>query len=145
MSMFLFTQKIIDGEPIDVFNNGHHSRDFTYVGDIVAGVVRCCDRIAAPNPGWSGDRPDPGTSAAPYRLYNIGNHSPIQLLDYIRCIEKEVGKPARMNFLPMQPGEVPATFADVSDLQADIGFEPKTRIEDGVKRFVAWYREFYRK
>ena len=107
--------------------------------------MRCCDRIATPNPSWSGDKPDPGTSAAPYRLYNIGNHSPVQLMDYIACIEKAVGKTAIKNFLPMQPGDVPATFADVDDLKSDIGFAPKTPIEDGVKRFVAWYREYYRK
>ena len=108
-------------------------------------MVRCCDRVAGPNPSWSGENPDPGTSAAPYRLYNIGNHSPIQLMDYIACIEKAVGKTAIKNFLPMQPGDVPATFADVDDLKADTGFAPKTPIEDGVKRFVAWYREYYRK
>ena len=145
MSMFLFTERIINGDPIDVYNQGHHSRDFTYIDDIVAAVARCCDRIATPNPSWSGENPDPGTSAAPYRLYNIGNHSPIQLMDYIACIERAVGKTAIKNFLPMQPGDVPATFADVDDLKSDIGFAPKTPIEDGVKRFVAWYREYYRK
>ncbi|MGE0564823.1 MAG: NAD-dependent epimerase [Pseudolabrys sp.] len=145
MSMFLFTDKIIKGEPIDVFNEGKHQRDFTYIDDIVEGVVRSVDRIATPNPDWSSEEPDPGTSSAPYRLYNIGNHSPVRLMDYIACIEKAVGKTAKKNFLPLQPGDVPATYADVSDLKADIGFEPKTPIEDGVKRFVAWYREFYRR
>ena len=145
MALFLFTDKIIKGEPIDVFNNGQHARDFTYIDDIVQGVVRLSDKVATPNPAWSGDQPDPATSSAPYRLYNIGNHSPVQLLDYIACIEKAVGKTAKKNMLPMQPGDVPATFADVDDLKADIGFEPKTPIEEGVKRFVAWYRDFYRR
>ncbi len=145
MSMFLFTDKIIKGEPIDVFNHGHHARDFTFIDDIVQGVVRATDRVAAPNPAWSGDQPDPATSSAPYRLYNIGNHSPVQLMDYIACIEKAVGKTATKNMLPMQPGDVPTTFADIEDLKADIGFEPKTPIEEGVKRFVAWYRDYYRR
>ena len=144
MSMFLFTQRILAGEPIDVFNNGHHSRDFTYIDDIVSGVVRALDHVATPNPEWSGENPDPGTSSAPYRLYNIGNHSPVQLMDYIACIEQAVGKTAKKNFLPLQPGDVPATYADLDDLKAEIGFEPKTPIDEGVKRFVAWYREFYR-
>ena len=145
MSMFLFTDKIIKGEPIDVFNHGHHARDFTFIDDIVQGVVRATDKVATPNPAWSGDQPDPATSSAPYRLYNIGNHSPVQLMDYIACIEKAVGKTATKNMLPMQPGDVPATFADIEDLKADIGFEPKTPIEEGVKRFVAWYRDYYRR
>ncbi len=145
MSMFLFTDKILKGEPIDVFNNGDHARDFTFIDDIVEGVVRTADRITTANPDWSGQEPDPATSAAPYRLYNIGNHSPVRLMDYIACIEKAVGKTAAKNFLPMQPGDVPATYADVSDLKADAGFEPKTSIEDGVKRFVAWYRDFYKR
>jgi UDP-glucuronate 4-epimerase len=143
MSMFLFTDKIIKGEPIDVFNQGHHSRDFTYIDDIVQGVIRANDNVAMSNPDWSGDHPDPGTSAAPYRLYNIGNHTPVPLMDYIACIEKAVGKTAKKNFLPLQPGDVPATYADLTELKADIGFEPKTPIEDGVKRFVAWYRGHY--
>jgi UDP-glucuronate 4-epimerase len=145
MSMFLFTDKILKGEPIDVFNHGHHARDFTFVDDIAQGVVRATDKVATPNPAWSSDQPDPATSSAPYRLYNIGNHSPVQLMDYIACIEKAVGKTATKNMLPMQPGDVPATFADIEDLKADIGFEPKMPIEEGVKRFVAWYREYYRR
>jgi UDP-glucuronate 4-epimerase len=144
MAMFTFTDKIVKDEPIDVFNMGHHSRDFTYIDDIVQGVVRLCDRIASPNPSWSSDAPDPATSSAPYRLYNIGNHSPVQLLEYIACIEKAVGKTAKKNMLPMQPGDVPATFADVGDLKADIGFEPTTPIDLGVRRLVAWYRDYYR-
>jgi UDP-glucuronate 4-epimerase len=143
MSLFIFTDKIFKGEPIDVFNRGRHQRDFTYIDDIVQGVVRANDKIAAPNPAWSGDRPDPATSSAPYRLYNIGNHAPVHLMDYIACIEKAVGKTAVINMLPIQPGDVPATFADVEDLKADIGFEPKTSIEDGVRRFVAWYRDYH--
>lgn len=144
MSPFIFTQKIIAGEPIDVFNNGRHRRDFTYVDDVVEGVVRTLDRPAQPDPQWRSDAPDPATSSAPYRLYNIGNHTPVPLMDYIACIEKAVGKPATMNFLPMQPGDVPATYADVSELKAATGFEPKTSLEDGMRRFVAWYRDYYR-
>jgi UDP-glucuronate 4-epimerase len=144
MSMFLFTEKIIKDQPIDIFNEGRHSRDFTYIDDVVEAVVRVSDQIAKANPAWSGERPDPGTSSAPYRLYNIGNHAPVKLMDFIACIEKAVGKTAKRNFLPMQPGDVPATDADVAELTADIGFEPKTSIEDGVKRFVAWYRDYYR-
>ena len=140
-----FTDKIIKGEPIDVFNHGHHARDFTFIDDIVQGVVRATDKLAAPNLAWSGDRPDPATSSAPYRLYNIGNHSPVQLMDCIACIEKAVGKTATKNMLPMQLGDVPASFADIDTLKADIGFEPKTPIEEGVKRFVAWYRKYYRR
>ena len=144
MSPFIFTGKIIRGEPIDVFNQGRHARDFTYIDDIVQGVVRANDKVATTNPEWSGDRPDPATSSAPYRLYNIGNHAPIQLMDYVACIEKAVGRAAVVNMLPMQPGDVPATFADVEDLKADVGFEPKTPIEEGIRRFIAWYREYYR-
>jgi UDP-glucuronate 4-epimerase len=144
MSPFIFTGKIIRGEPIDVFNQGRHARDFTYIDDIVEGVVRANDKVADTNPKWSGDRPDPATSLAPYRLYNIGNHAPVQLMDYIACIEKAVGRAAIVNMLPMQPGDVPATFADVEDLKAEVGFEPKTPIEEGIRRFVAWYREYYR-
>jgi UDP-glucuronate 4-epimerase len=144
MSPFIFTKKIIAGEPIDVFNNGHHKRDFTYIDDIVEGVVRALDRPATSNPKWSSDAPDPATSSAPYRLYNIGNHKPVPLLDYIECIEKAVGKPAKKNFLPMQPGDVPSTYADVADLEAATGFEPKTPLDEGIRRFVAWYRDYYK-
>lgn len=144
MSPFLFTKKILAGEPIDVFNQGRHARDFTYIDDAIESLVRLLDRIPAPDPGWSGDEPDPATSSAPYRLYNIGNHAPVQLMDYIARIEQAVGKTAKKNLLPLQPGEVPATFADVDDLKADIGFAPKTPLDEGVKRFVKWYRDFYR-
>ena len=144
MSLFLFTRKILAGEPIDVFNFGHHARDFTYIDDIVEGVIRTLDKAAAPNPDWNGMQPDPGTSTAPYRLYNIGNNNPVELMYFIECIEKALGKTARKNMLPMQPGDVPKTFADVDALVADIGFQPKTPIEVGVQRFVDWYRDFYR-
>jgi UDP-glucuronate 4-epimerase len=143
MSLFLFTQKILAGEPIDVFNYGRHARDFTYVDDVVEAIVRLINRIPASDRAWSGEHPDPATSSAPYRIYNIGNHTPVQLNDYIAHIETAVGKTATKNFLPMQPGDVPETYADVSDLKADIGFEPKTSIAEGVKRFVVWYRGFY--
>ena len=144
MSLFLFTKNIIEGKPIDVFNFGQHARDFTYIDDIVEGVVRTLDKVATPNPEWNGAKPDPGTSAAPYRLYNIGNNQPVELMYFIECIEKAVGKKAVKNMLPLQPGDVPKTFADVDALVADIGFQPKTPIEEGVRRFVDWYKEFYR-
>jgi UDP-glucuronate 4-epimerase len=143
MSLFLFTRKILAGEPIDVFNFGQHSRDFTFVDDIVEGVVRTLDNVAQPNADWNSDDPDPGTSMAPYRLYNIGNNQPVELLYFIECIEKAIGKSAKKNMLPLQPGDVPRTYADVDALVKDIGFQPKTPIEDGIRRFVAWYKEFY--
>jgi UDP-glucuronate 4-epimerase len=144
MALFEFTRKILAGEPIDVFNNGHHARDFTFIDDIVEGVVRTADRIAAPDPDWSGDNPNPARSSAPYRLYNIGNNQPVELMHFIPCLEKALGREAKKNFLPMQPGDVPNTFADVDDLVADVGFKPSTQIEDGIERFVQWYRSYYR-
>jgi UDP-glucuronate 4-epimerase len=144
MALFLFTKKILAGEPIDVFNNGKHSRDFTYIDDIVEGVLRSLDRVAAPNEEWDGAIPDPGTSAAPYRLYNIGNNNPVQLMDYIACIEKALDKEAIKNFLPLQPGDVPETYADIDDLTRDIGYQPATRIEDGIAKFIEWYRDYYK-
>jgi UDP-glucuronate 4-epimerase len=144
MALFLFTRSILRGEPINVFNYGRHKRDFTYIDDIVEGVVRTLDRVAAPNPEWSGDRPDPGTSKAPYRLYNIGNHEPVELMRFIEVLEDCLGKKAEKNFLPMQDGDVPATFADVDDLMRDVGYAPRTPIETGIARFVDWYRDFYR-
>jgi len=143
MSPFLFTKKILEGEPIQVFNNGEHARDFTYIDDIVDGVVHAVDRIATPDPDWSAEAPDPATSSAPYRVYNIGNNNPVALMDYIACIEKATGKEAIKEFLPMQPGDVPVTYADIDDLQRDIGFRPDTPLEAGMERFVAWYREYY--
>lgn len=143
MALYLFTQAILAGRPIDVYNHGRMKRDFTYIDDIVEGVVRVADRPAEPNPAWSGDAPDPGTSAAPYKLYNIGNNRPVELLRFIATIEQALGKKAERNLLPIQPGDVPATYADVDDLTADVGFQPATPIEEGVKRFVAWYREYH--
>lgn len=143
MAMFLFTKKILAGEPIDVFNNGAHARDFTYIDDIVAGVVKVTDRVPEPNPDWSGMTPDPGTSLAPYRLYNIGNNNPVELMTFIRCIETALGVEAKKNFLPLQPGDVPKTFADIDALSRDVGFKPATSIEVGVGKFVDWYRSYY--
>ncbi len=144
MSPFIFTDRIFKGEPIDVFNQGRHKRDFTYIDDVVEGVVRTLDHIATPDPNWSPERPDPATSNAPYRLYNIGNHTPVALMDYIATIEKAAGKKAKLNLLPMQPGDVEATFADVSELKAATGFEPNTPLAEGIAKFVAWYRDYYR-
>lgn len=143
MALFLFTHAILQGRPIDVFNQGRMQRDFTYVDDIVEGVVRVLDRPAARNPRWSGAAPDPGTSAAPYRLYNIGNHEPVELMRLIEVLETCLGRKAEKNLLPMQPGDVPATYADVDDLVRDVGFQPGTPIEEGVRRFVEWYRDYY--
>ncbi len=144
MSLFVFTAKILAGEPIDVFNYGHHRRDFTYVDDIVEGIVRTVDRVAEPNREWSGEHPDPATSTAPYRLYNIGGNDPVELMRYIELLEKELGKKARMNMLPLQPGDVPDTYADVDALIADVGYKPSTPIEVGIRNFVEWYRDYYR-
>jgi UDP-glucuronate 4-epimerase len=143
MAMFLFTRAILAGEAIDVFNNGQMQRDFTYIDDIVEALLRVGDRVARPNPNWRGDAPDPATSDAPYQLYNIGNHSPVKLMDLIAMIEGCLGVKAVKNFLPMQPGDVPATFADVDDLARDVDFAPRTSVEIGVKRFVDWYREYH--
>jgi UDP-glucuronate 4-epimerase len=143
MALFLFTRKILAGEPIDVFNEGHHARDFTYIDDIVEGVVRTADKVATPNSDWSSDRPDPATSDAPYRIYNIGNNNPVELMHFIACIEKALGRAATKNFLPLQPGDVPKTYANVDALVADVGFKPATPIEDGIARFIAWYRSYY--
>ena len=143
MALFLFTRAILAGQPIDVFNHGRMRRDFTYIDDIVEGVVRVVDRPAQPNPAWSSDRPDPGTSAAPYRVYNIGNNRPVELLRLIEVLEAALGRKAEKNFLPIQPGDVPATFADVDDLVRDAGFKPETPIEVGVASFVEWYRGYY--
>jgi UDP-glucuronate 4-epimerase len=143
MALFLFTRKILAGEPIDVFNYGHHRRDFTYIDDIVEGVIRTLDNVAAPNPTWDGDTPDPATSRAPYRIYNIGSNSPVELLRYIELIEERLGRTAAKNLLPLQPGDVPDTYADVDALIEDVGYRPATPIEVGVGRFIEWYRSYY--
>jgi UDP-glucuronate 4-epimerase len=143
MALFKFTRSILAGEPIEIYNNGHHARDFTYIDDIVEGVLRTTDRIASPNPAWDSARPDPATSSAPYRIYNIGNHSPVELMHFIAVLEKNLGREAKKIFLPLQPGDVPATYADVDDLVADVGFAPATPIEEGIARFVKWYRDHY--
>ena len=144
MALFMFTKNILAGKPIDVFNFGQHKRDFTYIDDIVEGVVRTLDHVATPNPGWSGDRPDPATSNAPYRLYNIGNNQPVELLRFIEVLEECLGLSAEKNFLPIQLGDVPATYADVDALMQDVGYAPKTPIETGIARFVEWYKDYYR-
>ena len=143
MALFMFTKNILEGKPIDVFNYGNHRRDFTYVDDIVEGVIRTMDTIAKPNPDWDSDKPDPGTSRAPYRLYNIGNQQPVELMRYIEVIEECLGKKAEMNMLPLQPGDVPDTWADAQDLADDTGYRPSTPVEEGVRRFVDWYRDYY--
>ena len=143
MALFKFTRQILAGEPIDVFNYGNHRRDFTYIDDIVEGVVRVLDRPARPNPDWSGDDPDSASSNAPYRLYNIGNNRPVELSHYIEVLEQCLGLKARKNLLPLQPGDVPDTFADVRDLIRDTGYKPDTPISEGVRKFVEWYRDYY--
>lgn len=143
MALFIFTKKIIEGEPIDVFNYGKCRRDFTFIDDIVEGVIRTLDNVPEANPDWNGDQPDPGTAAAPYRIYNIGNNQPVELLRFIEIIEQNVGKEANKNLMPLQPGDVPATYADIDDLMNDVGFRPNTSIEDGIAKFVAWYKEYY--
>jgi UDP-glucuronate 4-epimerase len=143
MALFIFTRKILAGEPIDVFNHGQHQRDFTYIDDIVEGVIRTLDQPAAPNPDWQGDAPDSATSKAPYRLYNIGSNNPVELLRYIEILEGCLGRKAGKNLLPLQPGDVPNTYADVDALMQDTGYKPSTPIEEGVARFVEWYRGYY--
>ena len=143
MALFLFTRAILAGEPIDVYNEGRMERDFTYIDDIIEGVFRIMARPPDPDPSWNGGNPDPARSFAPYRLYNIGNHQPVALLDFIAALEKNLGKKAKMRFLPMQPGDVPATCADVEDLAAAVGFSPATTIATGIARFVEWYKKYY--
>ncbi|MCB1672974.1 MAG: NAD-dependent epimerase [Gammaproteobacteria bacterium] len=143
MALFLFTRNILAGKPIDVFNHGDHLRDFTYIDDIVEGVIRTLDRVATANPDWSGENPDPGTGAAPYRVYNIGSNNPVRLMDYIETLEKCLGRTAVKNLLPLQPGDVPATYADVSDLVNDMDYRPSTTIDVGIAAFVDWYRSYY--
>jgi UDP-glucuronate 4-epimerase len=143
MALFLFTRGILADEPIDIFNNGQMIRDFTYIDDIVEGVVRVLDTPATPDPSWNGDDPDPACSFAPYRIFNIGNNRPVPLMTYIETLERALGKTARKNFLPMQQGDVPSTMADVSALEEAVGFRPRTTVEEGIARFVAWYRQYY--
>jgi UDP-glucuronate 4-epimerase len=143
MALFLFTTAILEGKPIQIFNNGQMKRDFTYIDDIVEGIVRLIDKIPERNISWDGDKPDPGTSLAPYRIYNIGNNQPVELMAFIEAIEKAVGKQAKKEFLPLQAGDVPVTYADVDDLMRDVGFKPNTSVQDGIGKFVEWYKEFY--
>lgn len=143
MALFKFTHNILAGKPIDVFNHGNHRRDFTYIDDIVEGVIRVLDRIPGPNPEWSGDVPDSATSTAPYQLYNIGNNNPVELMRYIEVLEECLGKKAEKNMLPLQPGDVPATYADISDLVRDVNYKPDMSIEQGIANFVDWYRGYY--
>ena len=143
MALFLFAERILRDEPIDVFNYGRMRRDFTYIDDVIEAVVRVMDRIPGPASDWTGERPDPGTSSAPYRIYNVGNSQPVELMRLVEVLEACLGKKAKINPLPLQPGDVPATFADADDLARDVGFQPQTSIEEGVERFVRWYREYY--
>jgi UDP-glucuronate 4-epimerase len=143
MALFLFTKAILENRPIDVFNYGKMQRDFTYIDDIVEGVVRVMDKVPGPSPDWSGDHPDTATSYAPYKLYNIGNNNPVELSRFIEAIEKCLGKKAEKNLLPIQPGDVPATYADVDDLTRDTGFRPETSLEEGIRKFVEWYKWYY--
>ncbi len=145
MALFLFTKAMLNGEPIKVFNNGNMQRDFTYIDDIVEGVIRVMNQIPSPDPDWSSDRPDPSASPAPYRLYNIGNNQPVALMDFVRAIEAALGKKAKIEYLPLQAGDVPATCADVNDLMADTGFKPATPVTRGIERFVDWYLAYYGK
>lgn len=144
MALFLFTRNILAGKPIDVFNYGKHKRDFTYIDDIVEGVIRTLDNVAAPNPDWDSDAPDSATSKAPYRLYNIGNNQPIDLMHYIDVLQDCLGKKAEMNMLPLQPGDVPDTYADVQDLVNDVDYKPNTSVEEGIANFVAWYKDYFK-
>lgn len=144
MALFLFARNILAGKPIDVFNHGNHTRDFTYVSDIVEGVIRACDKPAEPNPVWNGMAPDPATSNAPYRIYNIGNNSPVKLTEYIEALEMAIGRKAVQNLLPLQAGDVPDTFADVSDLERELGYRPSTSVREGVARFAEWYIDYMR-
>ena len=143
MALFLFTKAILEGKPIDVFNYGKMKRDFTYIDDIIEGVVRTADKIPEPNSHWNSDNPDSATSYAPYKLYNIGNNNPVELMEFIKVLEDCLGKEAKKNLLPIQLGDVPATYANVDDLTRDVGFKPSTPIKEGIKVFVDWYRKYY--
>lgn len=143
MALFLFTDAILNGKPIQVFNYGKHRRDFTYIDDIAEGVLRTLYHVAEPNPSWSGLKPDPGSSKAPWRVYNIGNSRPVELMDYIHALEEQLGKTAEKEFLPLQPGDVPDTYADVEQLILDVDYKPETSVQEGIRLFVGWYREYY--
>jgi UDP-glucuronate 4-epimerase len=144
MALFLFTKAILEDQPIDVYNQGNMKRDFTYIDDIIEGVYRIAAKVPEPNPAWRGNHPDPATSFAPYKIYNIGSNHPVELLYFIETLEKNLHKKAKKIFLPMQPGDVPATYADVDDLMADVGFKPATSIEEGIKKFLSWYKDYYK-
>jgi UDP-glucuronate 4-epimerase len=143
MALFLFTKNILAGKPIQLFNQGNHTRDFTYVADIAEGVIRASDQISTPNPDWDSNRPDPATSNAPFRLFNIGNNSPVKLGEYVSAIEEALGMRAIKELLPLQPGDVPDTFADVSELVSQVGYQPATPVKEGVANFVHWYRDYF--
>jgi len=143
MALFLFTKAILEEKPIKIFNHGRMQRDFTYIDDITEGVVRIMARLPEPDPTWNGDNPDPGTSYARYKIYNIGNNNPVELMEFIGVIEKVLGKKAKKEFLDLQPGDVPATYADIDDLIKDVGFKPETTIETGIKQFILWYNDYY--
>ncbi|MFP4128318.1 MAG: NAD-dependent epimerase [Desulfonatronovibrio sp.] len=143
MALFLFTRAIMKGRPINVFNHGKMQRDFTYIDDIVEGVIRVVDKVPSGNPAWSGKNPDPASSRAPYKLYNIGNNNPVQLMDFITTLEKTLGRKAEKNLLPLQPGDVPSTYADVEDLVEDLGYKPETTVQEGISKFIEWYRKFF--
>ena len=145
MALFLFTDAILNNRPIKVFNHGKMQRDFTYIDDIIEGVVRVMKTVPGPDPAWNGEKPDPATSYAPYRLYNIGNNNPVTLLDFIGAIEKALGKTAEKEYMDLQPGDVPATYADIDDLTGAVGFRPQTPLETGVRRFIEWYKSYYGK
>ena len=144
MALFKFTKAILEEKPIDVFNHGKHTRDFTYIDDIVEGILKTLDQPASINFGWNGNQPDPATSNAPWRIYNIGNSKPVQLMDYIDALEKSLGKKAKINFLPLQPGDVADTYADVNNLQKKFNYKPSTTIVDGVSNFIEWYKSYYK-
>ena len=144
MAYWLFTEAILAGRPIKLFDHGRMQRDFTYIDDVVEAVVRLIDRPAAGNPNWSGMQPDPASSAAPWRIYNIGNNEAVELLEFVEVIEQALGKKAKREMLPMQPGDAPATYADVDDLMREVGFRPSTPIKLGIERFIAWYRDYHR-
>lgn len=143
MALFLFVRAIIEGKPIQIFNHGKMRRDFTYIDDIVEGVIRVMENSPQSNPDWSSDDPDPGTSYAPYRIYNIGNNQPVELMEFVTIIEETLGMEAKKEFLPMQPGDVPATYADIDDLTLDLGFKPETGIQEGIENFITWYKKYY--